>query len=91
MIRFKQIACALALFGLYALIAGRAPAFSTKGAILAAKIGYNAFSMLAWGGFAGHSFEINSAGDVTVRKFGNSAERLITGQLKLNGEIWDTH
>ena len=40
---------------------------------------------------AGHSFEINSAGDVTVRKFGNSAERLITGQLKLNGEIWDTH
>lgn len=50
---YKQIACALALFGFYALIAGRAPAFSTKGAILAAKIGYNAFSMLAWGGFVG--------------------------------------
>ena len=50
---FKQIACALALFGLYALIAGRVPAFSTKGAILAAKIGYNVFSMLVWGGFVG--------------------------------------
>lgn len=33
-------------------------------------------------------FEINQEGDVTVRKFGNSAERLITGQLKLNGELW---
>ena len=40
---------------------------------------------------AGHRFEINAEGDVTVGKFGNSAERLITGQLKLNGEIWGTH
>ena len=40
---------------------------------------------------AGHRIEITSEGDVTVRKFGNSAERLITGQLKLNGELWDTH
>ena len=41
-IEAKQIACALALFGLYALIAGRVPAFSTKGAILAAKISLTA-------------------------------------------------
>lgn len=34
-------------------------------------------------------FEINPEGDVTVRKFGNSAERLITGQLKLNGVLWE--
>lgn len=36
-------------------------------------------------------FEITPAGDVTVRKFGNSAERLITGQLKLNGVLWSAH
>lgn len=40
---------------------------------------------------AGHRFEITPAGDVTVRKFGNSAERLITGQLKLNGVLWSAH
>ena len=32
-------------------------------------------------------FEINPNGDVTVRKFGNSAERLINGQKKLNGVL----
>ena len=36
---------------------------------------------------AGHRFEITAEGDVTVRKFGNSAERLINGQKKLNGEL----
>ena len=53
MIKFKQIASALALFGLYALIAGTAPAFSCKETILAAKVGYNMLSILVWVGFVG--------------------------------------
>ena len=36
---------------------------------------------------AGHRIEINPEGDVAVRKFGNSAERLINGQKKLNGVL----
>lgn len=50
---FKQMACALTLFGLYALIAGTAPAFSSKDSILAAKVGYNMLSLLVWVGFIG--------------------------------------
>ena len=50
---FKQIAGALTLFGLYALIAGKAPSFSGKETILAAKVGYNMLSMLVWVGFVG--------------------------------------
>lgn len=61
---FKQIACALALFGLYALIAGRAPAFSTKGAILAAKVGYNILSILTWAGFVGLVVWVLKSGDL---------------------------
>lgn len=45
---YKQIACALALFGLYALIASIVPHFKSQTAVFVAMLGYNALSVLVW-------------------------------------------
>ena len=48
MIRFKQIASAFVLFGLYALIVVGVPHFKSRTAIVLAMFGYNALSALFW-------------------------------------------
>ena len=48
MIEARQIACALALFGLYALVASIVPHFKSQTAVFVAMFGYNALSVLVW-------------------------------------------
>ena len=46
MIEAKQIVCAFALFGLYALVASIVPHFKSQTAVFVAMFGYNALSVL---------------------------------------------
>ena len=48
MIEARQIACAFALFGLYALVASIVPHFKSQTAVFVSMLGYNALSVLVW-------------------------------------------
>ena len=48
MIEAKQIVCAFALFGLYALVASIVPHFKSQTAVFVAMFEYNALSVLVW-------------------------------------------